>query len=128
VAYFQTENPDLGKFWRVLQWRMLVYYMYCNYNYFTAIWYCLWPSGIFVVIWYIISHFGVLYQEKSCNPAFDRMVGGWGEDYMCEDSAPLDSIESAIEIGACKKLRGSRRRKESPAWERGWGGRPRQPG
>jgi hypothetical protein len=33
MAYFQTKNPDLGKFWRVLQWKMLVYY--------TAIWFIL---------------------------------------------------------------------------------------
>jgi hypothetical protein len=27
MAYFQTKNPTLGKFWRVLQWKMLVYFM-----------------------------------------------------------------------------------------------------
>jgi hypothetical protein len=31
MALFQTKNPDLDKFWRVLQWKMLVYLM--------AIWY-----------------------------------------------------------------------------------------
>jgi hypothetical protein len=25
TAYFRTKNPDLGKFWRVLQWKVLVY-------------------------------------------------------------------------------------------------------
>jgi hypothetical protein len=25
---FQTKNPNLGKFWRILQWKMLVYFMY----------------------------------------------------------------------------------------------------
>jgi hypothetical protein len=42
---FQTQNPDVGKFCRVLQWKMLEYFM---------------------VIWYI---FPLLYQEKSGNPA-----------------------------------------------------------
>jgi hypothetical protein len=27
MVCFQTENPKLGKFWRVLQWKMLVYFM-----------------------------------------------------------------------------------------------------
>jgi hypothetical protein len=26
-TYFQTKDPNLGKFWRVLQWKMLVYFM-----------------------------------------------------------------------------------------------------
>jgi hypothetical protein len=26
MAYFQTINPNIGKFWRVLQWKMLVYF------------------------------------------------------------------------------------------------------
>jgi hypothetical protein len=27
MACFQTKNPNLGKFWRLLQWKMLVYFM-----------------------------------------------------------------------------------------------------
>jgi hypothetical protein len=30
MIYFQTKNPNLGKFWRALKWKMLTY--------FTAIW------------------------------------------------------------------------------------------
>jgi hypothetical protein len=63
---FQTKNPNLGKFWRVLQWKILVYFM--------TIWYILRPLEIFyghleyfVVIWYISPRFGILYQEKSGN-------------------------------------------------------------
>jgi hypothetical protein len=36
-----------------------------------AISYILWPFGNVVVIWYIFPHFGILYKEKSGNPAFD---------------------------------------------------------
>jgi hypothetical protein len=39
MVYFQTENPNLGKFWRALEWKRLVYYM--------AIWNKLWPFGIY---------------------------------------------------------------------------------
>jgi hypothetical protein len=27
MVCFQTKNPNLGKFWRVLHWKMLVYFM-----------------------------------------------------------------------------------------------------
>jgi hypothetical protein len=54
VYYFQTKNPNLGKSWRILQWKILVYFM--------AIWSIFCPFCIFygtlvyfVVIWYIFS-------------------------------------------------------------------------
>jgi hypothetical protein len=66
----QTKNPNLGKFWRVLQWKMLVY--------FKDTWSIVRSFVIFyrhlvqfVVIWYISSSFGILYQEKSGNPVLD---------------------------------------------------------
>jgi hypothetical protein len=69
MAYFQTKNPNLGKFWRVLQWKMFVYYL--------SVWSILRLFGIFcgplvyfMAIWYIFSRSGVLYNEKSGNPAF----------------------------------------------------------
>jgi hypothetical protein len=38
MAYFETKKPDLGKFWGILQWKMLVYY--------TAIWFILRLFGV----------------------------------------------------------------------------------
>jgi hypothetical protein len=59
MVYFQTKNRNLGKFWRVLQWRMEVY--------FLALWSILQPFYIFyghlvyfVVIWYIFPRSGIL--------------------------------------------------------------------
>jgi hypothetical protein len=67
MANFQNKNPNLGKFWRDLQWKMLVYSM--------VIWSILRRFGIFCdhllylrVIWYIFPLFGMLDQEKSGNP------------------------------------------------------------
>jgi hypothetical protein len=40
--------------------------------YLTAIWYFLWPFGIFLGIWYIFYRFGILYQEQSGNPGHSR--------------------------------------------------------
>jgi hypothetical protein len=68
MVCFQTKNLNLGKFWRALDWNM--------FKYFLAILNILWRFGIFydhlvrfVVIWYIFSGFGIMYQEKSGNPA-----------------------------------------------------------
>jgi hypothetical protein len=49
MAYFQTKNPDLGKFWRVLQRKMLVY--------FTAIWSIVCSLDILMVIFPVLLWF-----------------------------------------------------------------------
>jgi hypothetical protein len=68
MVFFETKNPNLGKFWRVLQLKMLVYFM--------PNWSILGSFGIFCsnlvylkVIWNIFPRFNVLCQEKSGNPA-----------------------------------------------------------
>jgi hypothetical protein len=67
---FQTKTRDLGKFWRGLNWKIMVFYM--------VIWYILSPFGIFngykvyvMAIWYIFPCLGIFIpfcQEKSGNP------------------------------------------------------------
>jgi hypothetical protein len=58
MDFFQTKSPNLSKFWRALEWKMLVY--------FTVIWSILrrfgipilWPYGncvYFSSLWYIVS-------------------------------------------------------------------------
>jgi hypothetical protein len=69
MAYFQTKNPDLGKFWRVLQWKMLVFYIYAHLVYFTTIRYCYFATNRYIyvvcmVIWYILT-FLVGCSEKN---------------------------------------------------------------
>jgi hypothetical protein len=69
MVCFQTKNPNLGKFWRVLQWKMMVYFM--------DTWTVLRSFGIFYGhLVYVVrgnlvyfSRFGILYLEKSGNPA-----------------------------------------------------------
>jgi hypothetical protein len=70
MVCFQTKNPNLGKFWRVLQWKMLVY--------FRTIWSILRPLEIFygqvvyfVFIWYILvccteKNLATLCPNKFC--------------------------------------------------------------
>jgi hypothetical protein len=70
MVCFQTKNPNLGKFWRVLHWKMLVYFM--------DTWFILrsflkfYGHLVYVVPGNLVyfSRFGILYQEKSVNPAF----------------------------------------------------------
>jgi hypothetical protein len=64
MVYFQTKNPNLGKSWRALDCKMLIY--------------ILWTFGIFydhmvhlMLIWYILSGFGIMYNDKSGNPVAD---------------------------------------------------------
>jgi hypothetical protein len=66
MVCFLTKNPNLGKFWRALDWKI----------YFMPIRKSLQTFGIlhnhllhFVFIWYIFSSFGIMFQEKSGNPA-----------------------------------------------------------
>jgi hypothetical protein len=65
MFYFQTKNPHLGKFWRALDWKMLIY--------FIAICNILWTFGKFnghlvhfVMLWYI---FPVLVSHTKKNLA-----------------------------------------------------------
>jgi hypothetical protein len=67
MVCFQTKNPNWGKFWRALEWKMLVCIFYGHLGYFTVLWCILWPFGNVVVIWYILVD--ILCQEKSGNPA-----------------------------------------------------------
>jgi hypothetical protein len=76
MVYFQTKNPNLGKFWRAFELKMLVYFMifwnilrpfgifYGHLKYFMAIWNILWSFGIFygyfMAIWYNLWPFGTV--------------------------------------------------------------------
>jgi hypothetical protein len=45
MVCFQTKNPNLGKFWRSLDWKNVDIF-YGNLEYFTDIWYNLQPFGM----------------------------------------------------------------------------------
>jgi hypothetical protein len=74
MVYFQTKNLSLGKFWRALVWKLLMYFM--------AIWNILQTFGTFydhlvhfVFIWCNFSGFDIMYQEKSGNPGANMKSG-----------------------------------------------------
>jgi hypothetical protein len=51
MVCFQTKNPDLGKFWRVLDWKRFIY--------FIAIWCFYGDLGYFMAICYTLYSFFV---------------------------------------------------------------------
>jgi hypothetical protein len=61
---FKPKNSSLGKFWRALDLKMLIYFVY------FGIFYDHWV--LFVFIWYISVGFGTMYHEKSGNPGWDQ--------------------------------------------------------
>jgi hypothetical protein len=80
MVQLQTKNPNLGKFWRLLQLKVLVYFM--------SIWSILRPFGRFyghlvycVVIWFIFPVLVCFYRAKSGNPV---SVSNYGRRKKCQ--------------------------------------------
>jgi hypothetical protein len=61
MVCFQTKKSLFGKFWTALQWKML--------EYFVAFCFIFGQFGIFHGHLVYFSRFGMLYPEKSGNPA-----------------------------------------------------------
>jgi hypothetical protein len=71
MVYFQAQTPNFGKFWRVLQWKMLVY--------FIDIWSILWPFGLFcghLAFWYTFSPFWLVAPRKIWQPWTKVLISG----------------------------------------------------
>jgi hypothetical protein len=65
MVYFQNKNHTLGKFWKVLQRKIMgIWSILLLFGYFVAI----------MVVWYIFHRFGMLYQEKSGNPVANGVL------------------------------------------------------
>jgi hypothetical protein len=58
------EFSNLGRFWRALQWKMVVYFLPIM-NFLRPFWYIL--RGNLALIWSILFYLGILCQEKSGN-------------------------------------------------------------
>jgi hypothetical protein len=93
MVYFQTKNPNLGNFWRVLQWKMV---------------YILWIFGIFY--WYFVcfSPFSyvvptkknqatlvsVLRSEQACRSNVMPISSLWGLDRATFIFYPVNGLSS----------------------------------
>jgi hypothetical protein len=67
MVCFQTKHPNLGKFWRTLEFENVGIFN-GRLEYFTAIWYILWPFGNVVVIWHIPPPFWYIVSGKIWQP------------------------------------------------------------
>jgi ABC-type uncharacterized transport system permease subunit len=67
MVSFLTQNPSSGILRRTVEWKMLLN-IPVIWHILQAFGYILWAFGYVVVIWYIFTRFGILYQEKSGNP------------------------------------------------------------
>jgi hypothetical protein len=73
MVYFQTKNTLLGQFGRALKWKKVGLF-YGHFVYISTIWNILWLYGDLVAIGYIFPLFGILCQEKSCNPVQNCLI------------------------------------------------------
>jgi hypothetical protein len=64
---FKPKNPNLGKFWRVLQWKILVYFV-TNRSILRPLEIFYGHLVYFVVIWYIFPRFGIFVPRKIWQP------------------------------------------------------------
>jgi hypothetical protein len=84
MVYFQTKNPSLGKFWRVLPWNELVY--------FRVFWDVLGSFGMF---WGLLGCFGILMGTFS--PfwyVLSRKI--WQSCYALRVESTYDSIITVL--------------------------------
>jgi hypothetical protein len=70
MVCFQTKNPDLGKFWRVLQWKIF----FEHWVYLMAIGNILWTFGIFCGHLVYFAPFWYFVPRKICHPCYTRQV------------------------------------------------------
>jgi hypothetical protein len=98
MVYFQTKNHNLGKFLKVLQLQILVFFwpfclFYGQTVYFTEIWYILWSPGIF---------FPVLVCCTDKNLA---TLAGRNDHFSIETlETELNCSKSGIQVLACRRL------------------------
>jgi hypothetical protein len=69
----KQKNPNLGKFWKVLQWKMLVF-VTAILSILRPKWYNFVHYAKFCAHLVYFSRFGMLYREKSGNPAKDLYI------------------------------------------------------
>jgi hypothetical protein len=79
MVYFQTKNPYLDKFWRALEWKMLVILWPFGTLYIcTVIWYNLWPFGIVCgYLVYVYFPFWYAWTTKNQNLAILQRDQSW---------------------------------------------------
>jgi hypothetical protein len=85
MVCFQTKNSNLGKFWRALEWKVLLYFM-INWEYFMAIWHNVHMAVCGHLVYF--PHFGMFGPRKIWQP-----WSGYGlSDFFTNTSGHPDRI------------------------------------
>jgi hypothetical protein len=71
MIYFHTKNPNLGKFWRALEWKLLVYFMTIWNTYICTVTVYFMAVRSRYVIWYIFPFWYVWAKKNLATPAPD---------------------------------------------------------
>jgi hypothetical protein len=90
MVYFQTKNPNLGKFRKMLVYFVAMRSIFRTFGIFLEIWDILWSFGIFSPFWYVVPrkvwqpciqylmHFAILqrgpFLEQSYARGFCRKI------------------------------------------------------
>jgi hypothetical protein len=88
MLYFQTKNLKLGKFWSVLDWKLLIYFMsICNI--LRTFWIFYDHLAHFVFIWYIFLFFLLCNKKNlatlvSSNRCLCLLKFSWRHVYLTE--------------------------------------------
>jgi hypothetical protein len=93
---FRAKNPNLGKFWRVLRWKILVYFKTIWSILHTANGNISWPVGIFCGNLVYFSPFGILDQDISGNPAVGEKLRVFCQSTLWSFFCLNKSFESKI--------------------------------
>jgi hypothetical protein len=80
MVCFQTKNRNLGKIFRVSDWKMLINLLYDHLEYFMTI--LEYFMTIWDIIWDIFSCFGFMHQERSGNPGWAFSGQSWGAKHL----------------------------------------------
>jgi hypothetical protein len=104
MVYFQTQNPYLGKFWKVLQWKMLVFLkpfclFYGEMVYFMAIWYSLWSFGIFCGHLVYFFKFWYVVARKIWQPWFETQNLEWMQVHMWKEASRVREVRRKVQTG-----------------------------
>jgi hypothetical protein len=86
MVCLQTKNPNFGKFWILLQWNMLVYFVAIR-SIFPPFGICiLRPFATFCGRLVYFSHFGTLIRE------IWQPWGGWPDEFMKKSPKILSNL------------------------------------
>jgi hypothetical protein len=112
MVCFQTKNPILGKFWRVLQWKMMIYFMdtwsilrsfvifYGHLVQFVVIWY-IFPVLIFCTKKILAT---LLHIQEITVPLGDK-VQPWGPTLLLASHFALKGdIKNWPQVLACSNF------------------------